>query len=119
MSIFNAPRQSGKSTYIARQAIHLMKEHYANKGSKPPVIVVPTISHKESMEVLLYKLDPDTAEDIYVETADMLVRRPLIFEGKLILIDEAHTCLDMLAFTLRGKLAEATMTVEDKEVIIQ
>ncbi len=118
MSIFNAPRQSGKSTYIARQAIHLMKEHYANKDNKPPIIVVPTISHKESMEVLLYKLDPNTVEDIYVVTADMLVRRPLIFEGKLILVDEAHTCLDMIASTLKGKLSEATMTVESKEVII-
>lgn len=118
MSTFNAPRQSGKSTYIARQAIYLMKEHYANKDSKPPVIVVPTVSQKESMEVLLYRLDPDTAEDINVETVDKLVRRPLIFEGKLILIDEAHTCLDMLAITLRGKLSEATMTIENKEVII-
>lgn len=118
MSIFNAPRQSGKSTYIARQAMYLMKEHYVNKESKPPVIIVPTISYKESMEILLHKLDPNIAEDIYVETVDKLVRKPLIFDGKLILMDEAHTCLKVLASTLRSELSEATMTIENKEVII-
>lgn len=117
MSIFNMPRLRGKSTYIANQAIHLLEEHYKHK-SKPPLIIVPRMRDVGSMRLLLDSINREISQDIIIEDSGAILRRPFYFESKLLLMDEAQACLEVIASSVSAGLAEATMTVENRGDIL-
>lgn len=109
MSMFNAPRQCGKSLYLIKRAIQLYEGFLKGENSEP-VIVVHNNQNVNYKKQMLYKYYGDryTIKVMDIFQFMRLQSAPHNYE---VLIDEVQYCIDALVVSKGCKLSDGTLTV--------
>lgn len=113
MSIFNAPRQSGKSLYLVKRAIQLYEGFLKDENSEP-VILVHNNRNVNYMKYMLYKYCGDRYAIKVMDIVQFMRLRGALHSYE-VLMDEVQYCIDALVANKGCKLSDATLTVPDIE----